>query len=322
MRLQCVHRSLQSFQIVNNDWDLVDLRVFCEVARRSSFVAAATELGISPAYVSKRVADLERALGVTLFHRTTRHVRISDAGEAAYAWARKVLEAVEGLNDSVSRKDAHLSGQLRISSSLRLGRNHLSPILAELHRENPDLEIWLELMDRRVDLLAEGFDIDVRMGEVSEPHLVTHLVVENARVLCASPEYLARRGAPKTAADLESHDCLLYRERHQTFGVWRLQGPHGLESVRVTGPIGSNHSDIVSNWALAGNGIILLAGWDVANALKSGKLQRVLPEYRQEANVWAVTAAKLQTSPKLRACTEFIIGHLRKGPYALDTTIR
>ncbi|MBN3786648.1 LysR substrate-binding domain-containing protein [Burkholderia sp. Ac-20353] len=322
MRLQCAHHSLQSFQIVNNDWDLIDLKVFCEVARRSSFVAAATELGISPAYVSKRVADLERALGVTLFHRTTRRVRISDSGEAAYAWARRVLEAVDGLNDSVSRTDRRLSGQLRISSSLRLGRNHLSPILAELHREHPDLEIWLELMDRRVDLLAEGFDIDIRMGEVSEPHLVTHLVVENARVLCAAPEYLARRGTPKTAAELAGHDCLLYRERHQTFGVWRLQGPQGIEAVKVTGRIGSNHSDIVSNWALAGHGIILLAGWDVAPALKSGKLQRILPEYRQEANVWAVTAAKLQSSPKLRTCTNFIMKRLRQGPHALDTSIR
>jgi LysR family transcriptional regulator, transcriptional activator for dmlA len=307
---------------VNNDWDLVDLRVFCQVARRSSFVAAATELGISPAYVSKRVADLEKALGVTLFHRTTRRVRISDAGEAAYAWARKVLEAVEGLNDSVSHKDTGLSGPLRISTSLRLGRHHLSPILAELHRAHPELEIWLELMDRRVDLLAEGFDIDIRMGEVSEPHLITHLVTENVRVLCAAPDYLARRGTPKTAADLANHDCLLYRERHQTFGSWRLQGPHGEETVKVTGPIGSNHSDIVCNWAMEGHGIILLASWDVASALKSGTLQRVLPDYRQEANVWAVTAARLQTSPKLRACTQFIMKRLRRGPHALDTSIR
>src|ERR1700753_269962 len=118
MRLQCVHPSLHSFRIVNNDWDLIDLRVFCQVARRSSFVAAATELGISPAYVSKRVADLERSLGVTLFHRTTRRVRISDAGEAAYAWARKVLEAVDGLNDSVAHTDSGLAGPLRISTSL------------------------------------------------------------------------------------------------------------------------------------------------------------------------------------------------------------
>ncbi|CAM5188843.1 DNA-binding transcriptional LysR family regulator OS=Castellaniella defragrans OX=75697 GN=HNR28_003380 PE=3 SV=1 [Castellaniella defragrans] len=306
---------------MNNNWDLADLRIFCQVARRSSFVAAAADLGISPAYVSKRVASLERILGVTLFYRTTRRVRISDAGEDVYARARTVLEAAQGLNDSVSRAEARLSGQLRISSSLHLGRNHLSPILAELHRVHPDLEIWLELTDRRVDLLAEGFDIDVRMGEVSEPHLITHLIVESARILCASPEYLARHGAPKTAADLAGHDCLLYRERHQTFGVWRLQGPQGLESVKVTGPIGSNHSDAVSNWALAGHGIILLSGWDVAQTLKAGKLCRVLPEYRQEANVWAVTAARLETSPKLRACAQFIIEHLREGPHSLDATV-
>lgn len=306
---------------MNNPWDLVDLRVFCQVARRSSFVAAATELGMSPAYVSKRVSDLERALGVTLLHRTTRRVKISDAGEAAYAWAQKVLEAADALNDSVMHSNAHLSGTLRISSSLRLGRNHLSPILAELHRKHPDLDIWLELMDRRVDLLAEGFDIDVRMGEVTEPHLITHLVAPSARVLCAAPSYLARRGMPKTLTDLANHDCLLYRERHQTFGVWRLQGPEGTETIKVTGPVGSNHSDIVYNWALDGHGIILLAGWDVTEALQTGQLVRVLPAYRQEANVWAVTAARLQTSPKLRVCTEFIIDRLRDGPHALETAV-
>lgn len=306
---------------MNNQWDLADLRVFCQVARRSSFVAAATELGTSPAYISKRVSDLERALGVTLFHRTTRRVKISDAGEAAYAWAKKVLEAADGLNDSVMRPDTRLSGTLRISASLRLGRNHLSPILAELHRTHPDLDVWLELMDRRVDLLAEGFDIDVRMGEVNEPHLVPHLIVESSRVLFASPAYLARRGTPKTPGDLANHNCLLYRERHQTFGVWRLQGPGGTESIKVTGPIGSNHSDIVFNWALDGHGIILLAGWDIAQALQSGRLVRVLPQYRQEANVWAVTAARLQTSPRLQACMQFIVGHLRQGPHALDTSV-
>lgn len=307
---------------MNNQWDLIDLRVFCQVARRSSFVAAASELGISPAYVSKRISDLERALGVTLFHRTTRRVRISDTGEAAYAWAQKVLEAADALHEHVTRSDARLSGPLRISASLRLGRDHLSPILAELHHAHPDLDIWLELMDRRVDLLAEGFDIDLRMGEVSEPHLVPHLMAESARVLCAAPSYLARRGTPRTLADLAHHDCLLYRERHQTFGVWRMQGPEGTETIKVTGPIGSNHSDIVCNWALDGHGITLLAGWDVARALQSGQLVRVLPAYRQDANVYAVTVSRLQTSPKLRACMQFITERLRQGPHALDTSIR
>lgn len=307
---------------MNNKWDLVDLRVFCRVAQRASFLTAATELGISPAYVSKRVSNLERALGVTLFHRTTRRVRISDAGESAYAWARKVLEAADGLQESVALSTVELAGPVRISSSLRLGRNHLAPILAELHRLNPKLEIWLELLDRRVDLLAEGFDIDVRIGEVTEPHLVAHFIKNDSRVLCASPEYLAKRGAPKSLSDLGNHDCLLYRERHTTFGVWRMLGPHGMESIKITGALGSNHSDIVRNWALAGRGIILLANWDVADALQSGQLLRVLPDYHQQANVWASTTANIKSSTRVRTCTHFIVNALQKGPFALQTAAK
>ena len=160
------------------------------------------------------------------------------------------------------------------------------------------------------------------MGDVEEPHLVGQQVAANVRVLCAAPAYLKRRGHPKTLADLARHDCLLYRERHQTFGVWRLTGPHGAESVKVVGPMGSNHSDIVRNWALDGRGITLLAGWDVAAQLRDGSMERVLPAYSQQADVWAVTPARLDNSVKLRVCVEFLIRHLRQGPHALDTSIR
>lgn len=312
-----IHNSLK----VNN-WSLVDLQVFCQVARRSSFVAAATDLGISPAYVTKRVAGLEKALGTKLFHRTTRRVLISDEGEAAYAWARKVLDAAQELNQGVAEARTAPAGPLRISTSLRLGRNHIAPILARMHQTYPALDIWLELLDRRVDLLGEGFDIDVRMGEVDEPHLIAHLVMRNVRVLCATPDYLARRGHPKTLADLAHHDCLMYRERHQTFGVWRMDGPHGAESVKITGAMGSNQSDIVRAWALGGLGIIPLASWDVAAQLKEGSLVRVLPAYHQSADVWAVTASRLDQSAKLRVCTQLLISQLQQGPNALDTSIQ
>ena len=308
--------------LVNSAWDLVDLRVFCQVARRSSFVAAATDLGVSPAYVTKRVAGLEKALGVQLFHRTTRRVRISDEGETAYAWARKVLDAADELNQGVKGGDSAPTGPLRISTSLRLGRNHIAPILAEMGLSYPKLDIWLEVMDRRVDLLGEGFDIDVRMGEVNEPHLVAHSVATNVRVLCAAPEYLARRGQPRSLADLAGHDCLLYRERHQTFGVWRLQGPNGPETVKVTGTMGSNQADVVRTWAHQGLGIIPLASWDVAADLREGSLVRVLPQYNQSADVWAVTAARTSQSAKLRLCTQFLVTRLQSGPFALDTSVR
>jgi LysR family transcriptional activator of dmlA len=306
---------------VNNSWNLLHLTVFCTVVRRSSFVATATELGLSPAYVSKLVGELEKALGVKLLHRTTRRVHISEDGETVYAWARKMLDAAEGLEQELSATHGRPTGPLRVSTSLRMGRNHVSPILGLMQDAFPGLEPWLELVDRRVDVLEEGFDIDIRMGDVTEPHLLAHPVVSNVRVLCAAPGYLDRHGSPRSLADLAAHDCLLYRERHQSFGVWRMNGPEGVESVKVTGSIGSNHSDIVLNWGLEGRGIMLLAVWDIAERLKDGSLVRVLPTYHQPADVWAVTAQRPSASAKLRQCLDFLVGELRHGCYALDTSL-
>ncbi len=305
--------------MVNNQWELIDLRVFCCVARRSSFNAAAAELGISPAYVSKRIAGLEKALGLALFHRTTRRVSITDEGEAAVVWARKVLDTADSLTQEMARTKATPTGALRISTSLRLGRNHVAHILAVLKRSYPGLDIWLELVDRRVDVLGEGFDVDIRVGEVSEPYLVAHPIASSVRVLCAAPAYLAHRGMPKTLADLAQHDCLLFRDRDQAYGVWRLEGPQGAESVKVTSTLGSNHSDAVQNWAVDGHGIVLLSSWDVASRLQDGSMVRVLPEYRQSADVWAVTAARLASSAKLKVCVDFLVQQLNQGPYALQT---
>jgi LysR family transcriptional regulator, transcriptional activator for dmlA len=306
---------------VNNRWDLVDLRIFCEVVQRASFIGAATHLGISAAYVTKRVAHFERELGARLFHRTTRRVLISEAGEKAYLWAKQVLGAANSLDDCMAMPKGAPSGQLRINSSPRLARYHLAPILVLLKKEYPALTIWLESLDRRVDLLAEGIDIDFRMEPVSEPHLFAHQLKTNARVLCATPEYLDKRGRPETLSDLTRHDCLLYRDRHQTFGVWQMHGPDGIQSVRVSGPMGTNHADIAWNWTIAGQGIGLFASWDVAESIKSGILERVLPEHIQPADLYAVTAGRVEDSSKLQLCLSFIADKLRSGPYALDTTI-
>ena len=304
---------------VKKHWELIDLKVLCAVARRSSFTAAAADLGISVAYVTKRIAHLERALGAPLFVRTTRRVHISAQGEIAYAWARKVLDAADEMDQEVAlARDGSPAGTLRISTSLRLGRQHISHILALLRQAHPGLEIWLELVDRRVDLIAEGFDLDLRVGEVQEPHLVAERIADNARVLCAAPGYLAARGQPKTLAELVQHDCLLFRDREQPFGTLRMDGPNGPESVKLTGPMGSNQSDAVRNWALHGLGICLLSGWDIAARLRDGSMVRVLPQYAQPADLYAVMPTRASQSAKLRVCLEFLRRHLASGPYALE----
>jgi LysR family transcriptional activator of dmlA len=305
--------------LANNDGFLRDLQLFCTVARRSSFITASTEMGISPSHVSKRIAMLEKRLGVKLFLRTTRRVSVTSDGEAAFQWAQKILEDVQGMADAFAGLKSDPRGLIRISTSLRLGREHVSPILSLLRKRYTGLEVWLELLDRRVDLIGENFDIDIRIGDVQEPHLIAQKIADSVRILCAAPAYLERAGTPRSLSDLAQHDCLLFRERDQRFGVWRLTGPDGEESVKVTGPIASNHSDVVRQWALEGYGVIMASIWDVASSLESGVLVRVLPNHQQPADVWAVTSARASSSAKIRVCVEFLKEQLTGGPFALVT---
>jgi LysR family transcriptional activator of dmlA len=304
--------------MVKNNWDLIDLRVLCAVARRSSFTGAAVDLGISVAYVTKRIAQLERRLGAALFLRTTRRVSITAQGETVYSWARKVLDAAEELDQAVASSRDSPVGTLKLSTSHRLGSGHIAPILGLLRQQHPGLEIWLELVDRRVDLIAEGFDLDIRVGEVQEPHLVALKIASSARVLCAAPAYLARRGRPASLAELARHDCLLFRDRDRPFGVLRLEGPHGPEAVTVSGPMGSNQSDPIHQWALHGLGIALFSQWDAAQALRTGALERVLPQYQQPADIYAVMPTRSTDSAKLQVCLGFLREQLRAGPHALE----
>lgn len=294
-----------------------DLRLFCLAARRASFLATATELGTSPAYVSKRIAILEKSLGVKLFHRSARRVTVTDEGEAVYRCAQEIFEGVERMADTLAGGRAEPRGMLRITTSHRLGRNHVAPVLSELAKRYPALEIWLEVVDRPVDLIAEGIDLDLRIGEVNQPNLIAHRIAASSRILCAAPSYLERRGDPKTLADLAQHACLVLRERDQAFGVWRMIGPGGLETVKVTGALSSNNADMVRRWAHDGHGILLVSIWDVAASLDAGELIHILPAYRQPADVWAVTTARLGNSAKVRVCVRFLQEQLAQGPYAL-----
>ncbi|MCC6196194.1 MAG: LysR family transcriptional regulator, partial [Burkholderiales bacterium] len=175
---------------------LEDLRVFRTAARLGSFSATANELGVSPAYVTKRIAILEKSLQVKLFHRTSRRVAITDEGETVYAWAQRIDEDVDQMLESVMAGKSTPAGSIRVSTSFGLGRNYVAPVLSELRRHHPALEIRLDLYDRPVDLIAEGIDIDIRVGEVPEPNLIAHRIVASSRILCASPAYLAAHGEP------------------------------------------------------------------------------------------------------------------------------
>ena len=287
-----------------------DLRVFVAVVRKGGFAAAAAEIGMSPAYVSKRIGILEAALGVKLFQRTTRRVLVTDEGERVHARALGILDGIDELMDDVAAGRREPRGRLRICSSFGFGRNVVAPAIARLAAGYPALQIRFEVFDRLVDTAAEGFDLDVRIGDEIAPHLVARKLMANHRILCAAPSYLARRGTPAALRDLAGHDCLAIKERDHPLGVWRLRGKNGDETVKVAGPLSTNHGEIALRWAVEGAGIVLRSRWDAQAWIEAGRLVQVLPDYTQEANVWAVYPQRLAGSGKLRVCIEFLQRHL------------
>ncbi|MEN5047577.1 LysR substrate-binding domain-containing protein [Pseudomonas koreensis] len=288
-----------------------DLRVLLTVIRKNGFAAAADELGLSPAYVSKRIQILESTLGTRLLHRTSRRVSLTEDGERVQRWALRILDDFQQLRDDLA--DAHDSprGRLHICSSFGFGRNHVAPAVSRLAELHPQLQIRLDLFDRAVDIVNEGFDLEIRVGDDLPGQHIGRQLVSNRRVLCAAPEYLERRGTPLTLDDLQQHDCLVIKERDNAFGVWHLDRDGTQESVRVSGPLSSNNGEIVLQWALDGRGVLLRSLWDVKPLLEQGRLLPVLADYSQSANVWAVYPTRLANSGKLRACVEFLQGHFK-----------
>ncbi len=299
---------------MNNMFPIEDLQVFCVVVRKLSFAATARELGVSPAYVSKRVALLEAALKVRLLHRTTRRVRVTEDGQTIFQWAQRILEDLEQMSEAVASSKTTPRGLLHISASTVYGRRRVAPLLSEFALHYPSIRIHLELLDRPVDMLGEGFDLDIRIGGMSEPNLISKRIATNRRIICASPDYLERYGVPTTLSELSKHQCIVNRERDLPFGVWRLMGPHGIENVKVNGHLSTNNGEIVHQWALDGHGIILRSTWHVGYSLETGHMVRILPEYWQDAEVCAVYPMRLTESAKLRLCVQFLQARLNQRP--------
>ena len=291
---------------MNNPPLLTDLRVFILVARRAGFAVVAQELGVSPAYISKRIALLEQNLNVVLLHRTTRRVTITEEGERIYEWAQRILHDVDQMMDELSDVRQVPQGMLRIISSFGFGRQVVAPALSALARQYPQLELRFDVEDRLVDLANEGVDLDIRIGDDIAPNLIARKLGTNYRILCASPAFLAQHGTPKQLADLATCSCLVIKERDHPFGIWQLQNKEGEHVIKVTGPLSSNHGEIVHQWCLDGQGIALRSWWDVCDNIASGHLVHVLPEYYQPANIWAVYVSRLATSAKVRITVEFL----------------
>lgn len=295
---------------------LTEMDAFVRVVDHGGFTEAARRMGVSKSAVSKHVAALEARLAVRLLNRTTRRVSPTEVGLAYYDRARAVLaEAVEA-DAMVTSMQATPKGSLRISAPVSFGIGQLSAAVALFLRACPEVDVNLVLDDRFVEVIAEGFDVAVRIGTLADSSLKARKLAEVRRVLAASPDYVERMGAPRSIDDLGEHRLLHY-SNVATGNFWRLSGAGGEErQVRVGGRLTVNNGDTLLKAAEAGLGIALLPSFILGDALSAGRLVEILPDRAPDIlGVWALYPPGRYPQPKLRAFVDFLAEHFRgKGP--------
>lgn len=290
-----------------------DLDIFARVARTGNMSAAGREMGLSPAVISKRISLLEERLGARLFQRTTRQLTLTETGEGYFKRVVDILSLVEEAEDFVSRRNTKPRGLLKVTAPTSFTRLHIAPYLAEFGNRFPDIELDFHLTDQFVDIIREGFDVAIRIGELQDSSLVARKLAPDRRVICAAPSYLERQGVPAKLSDLDGHICLSAGAQD----AWRLEGPEGQQQVRVKGNIRSNSSELVREALLSGLGLGLRGTWEVAAELGNGTLQAVLPQYRGSSSgaIWAVYPSREFMPAKVNAFIEFLAELYGVEPY-------
>jgi DNA-binding transcriptional LysR family regulator len=281
------------------------MRIFAETVDAQSFTAAADRMGLSKQFVSKRVAALEKRLGARLLVRSTRQLRVTDLGLAYHERAQRILEEVDAAEQLIASQTAAPRGLLRLSAPMTFATLHLGSVIPAFMQRHPEVVVELELNDRRVDLIGEGYDMAVRIGTLADSSLVARRIATVQVITCASPDYLHRHGTPSAPGDLASHACLTYG--HARRGEWTFRVEGRVRKVSVSGPMRANNGEMLRDAAVAGLGIVSLPDFIVAAALADGRLVPVLDACRPEAfNVYAVCPQHRQSSLLVRAFSDFL----------------
>lgn len=292
-----------------------DIALFLRVLDLGSISAAARSLDLSVAVASQRLKRLERELGVRLLHRTTRQLHPTPEGMQLAEEGRPLVEDLEALADGLRRSGSGVAGTLRVTMPSTFGRLYVSPLLPGFLALHPGVRVSVDLDDVKVDLVSAGLDVAIRIGALDDSSLVARQLASNRRVLCASPDYLRRHGAPETPADLASHECLLLVGSQGRQDAWRLRDGDGEVAVRVSGRIESNQGELLRDAALAGLGIAMHSRWHVCDDLRSGRLQVVLPDYPlADTGIHAVMPQRRLVPPRVRAFVDFLADRLGGTP--------
>lgn len=284
---------------------LRDMGLFVEVARSKSFRKAAATLGMPGSTLSRRIIALEKAIGLRLLHRTTRRIELTEAGQIYFERSKRIVDEARLAHEQLGEIVSQPSGTLRVSVPVDFAIVFLAPILPGFRRLYPGISLELDLTPRRVDLVAEPFDLAIRMGELPDSHLIARRIAEVPRCLYAAPRYLDARGEPNEPRDLSRHECLLFPKESK----WQLRRDGATTEAEVDGSVRVNNVGMMQHLSIEGLGIGMLAKESVIDELARGRLRRVLPEWHASPiSVHAVTETRL-----LPAKTQRFIEYLKEG---------
>jgi DNA-binding transcriptional LysR family regulator len=281
--------------------------VFAKVAELGSFARAAERLGISTSACSRHVADLETHLDARLLNRTTRRLSLTESGQAFLERAVQVLADLEEAERVAASARERPRGTLKLTCAINFGVRHVAPAIGEFMARHPDVRFDVSLSDRMVDIVEEGFDLAIRIGESRSQNLIARKLGETRVIPCAAPSYLQRHAAPERPEDLADHVCLTY-EYLPARNVWRFRDRKGKERpVRVSGPLHANNGELLAAVAMAGVGISMEPDFIIGPDIEAGRLVPLLRDFEAPvSNVYAVYPSRRHLSAKVRVFVDFL----------------
>lgn len=263
---------------------LGDIDLFVRVIKNEGLAAAGREVGLSPARMTARINGLEESYGVRLLNRTTRKISFTDEGRKFYASCERILAEVEQAETSLQTGQTSFMGALRITAPSDIGQQHIAPVLSKFVEQHPNITPYLYLTDSVIDLVGNGFDLGIRFGTLEDSTLIARRLVSNHRVLCASPDYLKRKGIPLKPEELVQHDCLTMVHMTELSTTWYFQDENEKKSMSIKAARASNDGALIRRWAIEGAGIALKSYWDIADDLKANRLVMIMDNYKHDFN--------------------------------------
>ncbi len=294
--------------------ELGQLEVFVRVVADGGFTAAAHSLGVSKSFVSRQLGHLEDRLGARLLNRTTRKLTLTDIGGVFYERCRRILDELGDAEGAVTSMQTAPRGTLRVALPMSFGVTYACAALARFVQRYPELNVDMDLSDRRVDLLGEGFDLAIRIGTLPDSSMIARKLATTCLVIVASPAYLDAHGRPTTAEQIREHACLQYAY-HPSGNAWRLGDGTREVTVMAQGRITANNGEALREMAIAGHGLVRLPDFIVNTAIAEGALEVVLPQWRDSSAIWAIYPHSRHLSAKVRLFVEFLAEQWATPPW-------